>query len=504
MVSGIKVSRESLLGSTAIIFYLAIVKLIIPLLTNSQYGFSRDELYYIACGNHLAFGYVDHPPLAPLLAKIIGILLGNSLLALRVLPAIAGAAIVFLTGLMVRKLRGGIFAQAAACLCVIIAPNFLNMDILFTTNVFDQLLWFICLYLLITLLKNNSDRYWPQIGLVIGIGLLNKYTVVFLIIGLLCGMLFCPARRHFLYKKFWLGILIAILLVLPNLIWQFNHDWPTIEFLRKATINRMAEVSPIKFAWEQIISNNPITFPFWIAGLWFFLFSKKGQSYRVIGYVYVIIFLIFALQKSKGYYLAPMYPALWTAGSIVLEKMVNHSKQTWLKFPIIALLVLGGIIIAPIGLPILPAAKAVQYSKYFSSGLNLGFSDMLGWEHMVAKVDSIYDELPAQDKAKCAILANNYGQAAAIDYYGGKYGLPKALSTHNNYWLWGPREYTGEIIISVGVKLSSLQQGFGKVDLAGTVYNDYVVWYETNQPIYIWREPKIPLKQMWPKIKLYY
>ncbi len=497
-------SRRILLSNTAILIYLALIKLALHFITNGQYGYNRDELYYIACSEHLDFGYVDHPPLIALVAKITIWILGDSLFAIRFLPALIGASMVFLTGLMVRRLGGGLFAQCLACIALLIAPTYLILNTLFTTNVFDQLFWVVCFYLIFLLLKRNDPRYWLAIGLVVGLGLMNKHTMIFFIAGLLTGLILTPNRKFFLNEWLWSGALIALVIFLPHIVWQINHGWPTLEFLQRAVINRMAEVSPLEFFYKQIISFHPLTFPIWLIGLYYYLFSSKAKRYRLLGWIYVSVFVILAVQKSRGYYLAPAYPMLFASGAFTIEKFIRQQSWNWLKPAILIILITGGAILAPLGLPLLSVDAAAEYGAYLGLGLRPVYEDMLGWENMVATVAGVYHSLPAEEKAKCAIMANNYGQASAIDFFGDRYGLPGALSTHNSYWLWGPGDYSGEIVITVGVRFESLKQGFDEVEQAAVVTHEYVMWYETNQPVYIWRGPKISLQEMWPRIKLFY
>ena len=497
-------SRKFIRNGTAIVILFAALKLIIHLATNSQYGFNRDELYYLACSEHLDFGYVDHPPFTPILAFIVRHTLGGSLFMLRLLPAIAGALMVLLVGIMVRRLGGGITAQIIAALCVIVAPIFLSMGILFTTNVFDQLFWTVCFYLLILMLKGNNLRYWLTIGTILGVGLLNKYSMLFLAIGLLIGFLLTSSRKMLFTKQFIYAVAIAIVIFIPNIIWQINHDWPTLEFLKKSVINRMPNVSPFEFIRSQFFAFNPVVFPVSIIGLAYLLFSKKAQRFRALAWIFVTVFVILAFQRSKDYYLAPAYPVIWAFGAIALERFASGRPRKWLARVTIAALIISGAVMAPLALPILPIEQADSYGRRFGDGLHPVFSDMLGWENMVKTVAGVYNELPAEERANCAVMANNYGQAAAIDFFGGKYGLPKSISTHNSYWLWGPRNYTGDFVITAGVKKESLGQGFSEVKLGATIVNDHVVWYENNQPVYIWSGPKIPLKKIWPRIKLYY
>jgi hypothetical protein len=490
-------------GDFDIIYILAILKLLLHLFSNTQYGFHRDELYYLACANHLDLGYVDHPPFIAFLAAFIKPLFGTSLFAIRLLPSLASASIVYLAGLSVRRLGGGKFACALGCLAVIIAPLFLSMGVMFTTNVFDQLFWMLAAYLLIVILKNSYPRYWLFLGLLIGLGLLNKHTMIIYTGAILIALALTPYRKYYANKYFWGCILIAGMVFLPNIIWQANHGWPTIEFLHEAAINRMEQVSPLGFLGQQFFSLNPVNIVLLIAGLYFYFFYFDGKPYRLFGIVFLLVFAFFAFQRSKDYYLAPAYPIIWAGGAIFLEKLANN-KWRVLKPGLIVLMILAGIIVAPFSLPILSFDKLEKLADIEKTEFPPVFRDMIGWENMVASVAKDYNVLPDKQKAVCAILANNYGEAAAIDYYGSKYGLPKAICAHNSYWLWGPRDYTGELILSVGLNHEDLGQGFGEVKKLREIANNQATWYESNLSILLWSKPKLPLNKMWPFIKMYY
>jgi hypothetical protein len=503
-MTGMFLSKDRLTNPVAIIIYLSLFKLLLHLLTNGQFGYHRDELYYIACGQHLDFGYVDHPPLIALLSRVWTGIFGGSLFSIRLLPALAGAAIVYLTGLITREFGGRVFAIIVACLSVIIAPVILSTNNLFTTNVFDQLSWVMCIYLLAKILKYDKPQYWVGVGLLIGPGLLNKHSVVFLIAGLAVGLLLTPQRKYFRSKYLWIGVGLAFLIFVPNLIWQIGYDWPTLEFLREAAINRVIGGSLPEYLRQIIFSFHPLTLPIWAGGIYFLLFSKEGRSFRPLGILFIFLIVIFAVQKSKDYYLAPVFPLVWAAGAVLLERLIRKINLKMLRPAIVSFLLIGGAVVAPLSIPILPFEKTVDYCEYIQGGLHPVYSDMLGWENMVKTVAGVYNGLPEAEKRRCAIMTQNYGQAAAIDFFGRQYGLPGAISPHNSYWLWGPRDYSGEIMITTGIVPEGLSQGFESYRIADVVVNDYVMPYETNQPVIIWKNPVMPLKAMWPYIRLYY
>jgi uncharacterized membrane protein len=507
-------SRQFLLGATALLLYLALAKLLLHLWFSSGYGYFRDEFYYLACGEHLDWGYVDQPPLTPLLAFVTRALLGDSLLALRFLPAVAGALLVLVTGLMARELGGGRFAQGLAAVAVIAGPVYLGIDHIFTVNPFDHLFWALGAYFLIRIVKQDNPKLWLVFGLVAGIGLQNKISVLFFGFGVFVALLLTAHRKYFLSKWLWLGGAIAFVIFLPYLLWQFHYDWPMLELLRRGQLYKNYPLSPLQFLWGQILEVHPFNLPIWLAGLYFYLVSKPGKPYRLLGWTYVAILIVFFILKAKTYYLAPAYPMLLAAGAFAIETFIQERQWNWLKPATVSVLVSGGIATAPFAMPVLPVETYIRYQDFLGiqapqterhkfGKLPQGYADMFGWENMVATVARVYNSLSPEERAKCAIFTSNYGEAGAIDFFGKKYGLPKAISGHNNYWLWGPGNYTGEIVITVGPRLEDVKKTFDQVELGATVVSEYAMPYESDLPVYICRKPKMPLKEVWPRVKNY-
>jgi len=492
---------------------LAAVKLVLHLLTFRNYGYARDELYYIACGEHPALGYVDHPPLVPLLSRLVTRTIGASLPALRILPALAGAGVVFVAGLTARELGGKRFAQVLTALAVIVSNVYLFASGSFTTNAFEQLVWAVALYLLVVIVKRGTPKHWIWLGLVLGLGLMTKHSVVFLCAAVFGGLALSPKRGLLASRGPWIAAVIAALVFLPNVLWEVRNGWPTIEFLRRAEINRMPSVNLGSFLIGQALGLHVLLVPVWVLGLWEAFRGKEARQLSLFGWVYAILFVYFLLSRGKHYYLVPVYPPLLALGAVALERFVTRPRLAWVRVAAPAVLVIGGAVTAPLSLPVLSPEKLIAYADRIvpaaspapgETKMLPAFQDMFGWEEMVATVAGVYHQLPPDVQKSTPILANNYGQAAAIDFFGAKYGLPKCISSHNNYWYWGPRDYTGEYVLSVGVRRQALESAFQAVAIADTVVHPYVVWYETNQPIYIWRAMKIPLSQAWPQMKLYY
>jgi len=507
-------SREVLGSESAILACLSCLALTLYLLTSGQYGYFRDEFYYLACGEHLDWGYVDHPPFVALMAFVTRSLLGDSLLAIRFFPAVCGALVVLLTGLMARELGGGRFAQPLAALAALISPVYLAVNHVFSMNAFDYLFWALAAYVLIRLLKTDNPKLWLLFGLVTGIGLMNKYSMGFQGFGVVVGLLLTAARRHLRSKWFWLGGLVAFVIFLPHILWQIQHGFPTREFIRNATVYKIAPVSPLSFVGAQLLEMHPFTAPIWLTGLCSLLFSADGKKYRLMGWIYVAVLALFLATRAKSYYLSPAYMMLLAAGAVAIEAFVRRSGRNWLKPASLVALTTGGLITLPYALPVLPVETFIIYQD--SLGLRpqagerhrLGklpqmYADMFGWEEMVITVADIYHRLSPEEKTKAVIYASNYGEAGAIDFFGKRYGLPKAISGHNNYWLWGPRNPAAQIVITVGESLEDVRKTFDRVELGAVHVHPYAMPYESNLPIYVGRNPKRPLKEVWPETKHY-
>jgi 4-amino-4-deoxy-L-arabinose transferase-like glycosyltransferase len=508
-------SPELLRSDTAVLLGLASVKLLLHFLTNGQYGYFRDELYYIACGEHLDWGYVDGPPLIAVIAKMSSLLLGDSLFALRFFPALAGAVMVFLTGWIVHELGGQRYAQVLAALAVIVAPFYLAVDTFLSMNAFEPVFWTLGAYIVLRILKTENQRLWLWFGVVSGIGLQNKHSMLFFGFGVFVGLLATPYRRCFRSKWIWVGASIALILFLPNLIWQIHHHWPQLEVLKNARAYKNYAPSPPEFLLGEILLLQPLTFPIWLAGLIFYLFSKNGKAFRALGWTYVVILILLVILKGKIYYLAPAYPMLFASGALVIENIIQQHSWSWLKPALPLILIAGGLVTAPYGLPILPVDTLIKYDRILQLSRSVKvergsagklpqlYADMFGWEKLVATVGKVYNSLALEEKPKCVILAENYGEAGAIDFFGKSYNLPKSISAHDNYYLWGPGSYSGEVAIAVGYSEETLKSIFEQVEPAATILNEYAMPDAKQVSVYICRGYKLSLQQAWPSLKEY-
>ena len=505
-----KVGRPAL----AALLGLPLAKGLLHIAFANGYGYFRDEFYYLACTDHLAWGYVDHPPLSVLLLWIVRLTLGDSLLAIRLLPAIAGALTVLLTGLIAHELGGGRFAQTLAMLCTLIAPEYLSLDSFYSMNTFDVLIWTGSAYVLVRVLKDDHLGGWLALGVVLGLGLLNKISVLWLGFGLAAGLLL--SRRDLLRRLGpWMAGSVAVLLFLPHVLWQIREGWPTLEFIRNATGEKMAAIGPLAFTASQILNQHPLTLPVWLAGLLFLLFTRAGRPFRPLGIIYVAVFLLLVVnQKSRTGYLAPAYSTLFAAGGVAIGGFVEE--REWRAVPLAALaaLLIGGLLTAPLALPILPVESYIAYAQALGEkpsteekkevgALPQFFADMQGWERMVAVVERAYRALPPADQAKVGIFASNYGEAGAIDLLGRPYALPRAISCHNNYWLWGPRGYSGELMIMLTPSRSRLEERFESVQQVGTIECGHCMPYENHRPVFLCRRARVSLPELWPRLKHY-
>ncbi|HVN20110.1 MAG TPA: glycosyltransferase family 39 protein [Dongiaceae bacterium] len=492
---------------------LALGSVVLHFLSRNRYGFFRDELYYIACGNHLAFGYVDQPPLVAVIARLSSLLLGNSLAAFRVFPALAGAGLVVLTGCMTRELGGGRFAQGLASIGVLLAPIYLAFGSFLSMNAFEPLFWMGCAYILVRILTGGDTRLWLLFGAVAGFGLQNKHTTLVFGFGIVVGMMVAGNWKQFRCKWFWLGGLLAFLLFLPNLIWEAQHHWPQIEVVRNCQTLKNTPVSVLGFIGEEVLFFNPVALPIIVVGLGWLVLSRRGRRFRTIGWAFLIVITVVIALRGKSYYPVPFFSILLAAGGVGCETLLRNRNR--LRRGYVAMLAISGAVMLPFGTPILPLGMLLRYQsllpmenavkmEHDSAGeVHQLYADMMGWEGMVATVAKVYQSLPAADQKRCAILAGNYGEAAAIDLLGAPLGLPKAISAHNNYYYWGTRQYTGEVVILFGQRAESMRAMFTSVEQAGTISDDHAVPAENRLPVYVCRKSKAPLAKVWPTLRYY-
>ncbi len=487
-------------------------KLLLHLFTGGRYGYFRDELYYLDAARHLDWGYVDFAPLVAVYAKI-GLLLGGSLHAVRLIPALAGAALVALTMFLARQLGGGRFAQGLAGVAVLVSPAYLVLDNFLSMNAVEPLFWMGSIAVLIRILDAGNSRLWLLFGLLAGLGLENKHSTVFFGLAVVVALMLTEHRREFRKPWIWLGGAVALLVFLPNLVWQARHNFATLEDLENVRrIGKNVVLGPVEFLWQQIFLLHPVLFPVWLAGLVSFLRNRRT---RLLGWIYVVFFLTMFAMHAKHYYLFPIYPMLLAGGAVAIERWLARRpvlrEKLWPKAAMVSVIVLASLVIGLFMLPILPPEKYLAYSAFLhleqaktevhhQSALPQFFADQFGWKELVADVAKIYWSLPPGERARTAIFAGNYGEAGAVDFFGPAYGLPPAICAHQNYYFWGPPSFDGDTMIVLQGNRASLERYFQSVEKAGTHFHSYGM-EEENGPIYLCRGPKFKLADLWPRLK---
>jgi Dolichyl-phosphate-mannose-protein mannosyltransferase len=485
-------------NATGILLGIALCLLILHTLTNGQYGFHRDELATLNDARYLSWGYVAYPPVTPFFGRISLELFGTSLRGFRFFAALAQAISVVLAGLMARELGGKRLAQVVAALAVAISPVSLSSGALLQYVAFDYLCWVVTAYLVLRLLRTDEPRLWLAIGAAIGFGMMTKYTMIFLVAGIVAGLLLTGARRYLKSRWLWLGVALSLLIFLPNLIWQIQHHFISLDFLKHIHARDIRWGRSQGFLPDQLkIAANPLTIPLWLAGLFFYFRVPDGKRFRLAGWMFVVTFILFVLAKGRGYYMAPAYPMLLAAGAVLEERWAASLSPGWARLVRVgtfALLAIGGVMIAAVVLPVAPVSSAWWN---VANKINSDFREEIGWPDLAAEVARIRDTLPPEDRSKLGIIGTNYGEAGAIDLYGPAYGLPKPISGVNSFWARGYGNPPPQVLIVLGLSKKYMNEEFGSCQLAGHITNPYGVKNEETEDhpdIYVCRQ----LRQSWP------
>lgn len=481
------------------------------------WGYFRDEMYYILCGRHLDWGYVDHGPIVALQARLSIALFGKSLAGIRMLTAIAGAATVFLTGIIAWAFGGRRVAQALAMLGILLAPEFLGLDSFLSMNSFEAVFWMTALLAILMLLRGApATRWWIVFGVAGGIGIENKPSMVIFLVALLIGLLLTPQRRIIFTRGALLGVGLIVLLALPNLLWQIHYHFPTLEFIHNGKVDHKNVVlSPLQFMGAQIQMMSPFSIFLWVAGVIWLLVSRRSREWRFFGWTYVLfVILMMATRDAKDYYLAAIYPAIFAAGGVCWQALLKRRATSWIVPVYAVFLLITGILIMPMSMPILTPQHWLDYTATMhlrnkssnteneaTSAFPQFYADRFGWQEMVDNVTRIYNSLSPADRARAGILCSNYGEASAINFLG--HGLPFAISGHNNYWLWGPHGYTGDVMIIInGASLDEMRKYYDSVEIAGVMDHPYAMPYE-HRNIYLCRGRKGNIPPDWADFKKY-
>jgi hypothetical protein len=495
------------------VWLIAATKLALHLSVAWRYGYFGDELYHLACGEHLDWGYVDQPPLIALIAWLVRHTLGESLLAIRFLPALGGAALTMLAGLTARELGARAFGMALAALSTATICVLFVMQYLFTMNAFEPLFWLGCAYVLVRIIKTGNQKLWLVFGALAGLGLQNKYSMGILGAGLVLGLLLTPQRRMLAQKWIYIGGMVAALIFLPNVIWNVQHGWPFFELMRNIRESgRDVVLDPLAFLGRQILLIGPMHFPVWLAGTIYLLVAEKARPFRALGWAFVSTLAFFILSKGKDYYVAPAFPVALSGGAVAIELWTARAGWRWLRVAVPALILIVTISLLPIVLPVLSVESLVVYLDKLPfevpasevghryAKLPHHYAWQFGWTELVEATARVYHNLPPAERAKAGILGNNFGQSGAIDLLGAKYGLPKSIGVHQSYWLWGPRDYTGEVLLVLGDSPEDLQRWCESVEVGADLRPAYARPRE-RWTVLICRGLKGHPRDIWPQIK---
>jgi 4-amino-4-deoxy-L-arabinose transferase-like glycosyltransferase len=485
---------------------------LLHLVGNPHYGFFRDELYFIACGRHPAFGYVDQPPLVPALAAISQAW-GPSLFLLRAVAALFAGASIYITCLLARDLGAGVFGQGLAALAAFLSPVLMNFGMKLSTDTPGLVLWPLAALLVLRLVRGGDARGWLAVGAALGVAAQSKYSVVLYALALLLGLLATRTRRVLWTPWLLAGIAFCLLLALPSVVWQATRGFPMWELLRNGQRGKNVVLSPLGFLGAQLLITNPALALVWLTGLVFLL--RDAQS-RFLGLTYLFLMGAMVVLHAKHYYPADVYPVLFAAGGAALERWTVSLRA--LRAALAgAVLVLGGVLL-PYAMPVLPLPLFLTFQARLQRLLPLDatktenvkmgqlpqdWADMQGWPELADAVARVYRALPPDERRKAAIFADNYGEAAAIDFFGAPLGLPPAVTGHNQYWLWGMHGYDGSVLIDVNASVADDAKLCQSATLGGTFDSPLSMPYESHFDIVICRGLKPPLAEFWPRQRFY-
>lgn len=496
----------------------ALATLAFHLLVNAfgGYGIFRDEFYYIACSKRLAAGYVDQPPFAMFLLAAGRALFGVSQFGIRVLPALSHALTVLLGGLIARRLGGRKTAVTLTCLAVSLAPLVVGHAGIFQMNAFSHLFWTLAAYLLVLIINRSRPALWVLLGIVMGLGLLNKIDFLWFGVGLAAALLLTDLRKHLATPWPYAAAAIALLVFSPFILWNITHDFAHLEFIRNASAGKYSGLTRLDFLAGQLINLNPVNMLLWVPGLLFLLFGRQARPWRALGIIFAAAFVILlANPHSKAEYLGPAYTMLFAAGGVALERWGSRGRRGWAVVSFAVLSVLTSLLLLPFAVPVLPVETFIKYSAAIgmkpstSEGLELSelpqyYADMFGWEGLAKDVSAVYQAIPESEKPSTVVLTQNYGEAGALEYFAPKYPLPTVISTHNSYWVWGyPKEGFKTVIVVRGEEADH-KESCKEVTLAAVHTCRYCIPYENNVPIYVCRGLRTTPAEIWENDKAFH
>jgi len=486
-------------SDTGVLMTLAVVRVALHTLSNGQYGFHRDELQTLDDARHLDWGFVAYPPITPLIGRAELMLFGTSLVGFRFFAAVAVSFVMVVAGWIAKELGGGRRDQLLAAVAVGIAPVSLVQGAVMQYVSFDYLWGVLVTYFAVRLVKSEDPRWWVAIGAALGLGMETRYTMGFLALGIVGGVLLTPARRHLLGKWLWAGVAVSVLFFLPNIVWQWQHHFISLDFLSHIHARDMRQGRAGGFLLQQAwICLNIFTVPLAPLGLWFFLVQKEGKRYRVLGWTFVVTFALFYLAHARSYYTMALYPMLLAAGSVVFGRWLDGLRPGWARFVEglqWAGLLVGGVVFT---LLVVPVAPIGSHLWRVTSRLHDQFREEIGWPELVESVAGVFASLPEEERARTGILTGNYGEGGALNLYGPQHGLPHAMSGTNSFWYRGYDARQPQTVVLVGFDLEEGQKLFESCAVAAQNVNRYLVVNEESK-----EHPDIllcrNLKKTWPE-----
>ncbi len=479
-------------------------------LGNPHYGFFRDELYFIVCGRHPALGYVDQPPLTPLLAALSQSF-GTSLFLLRLIPALCAGLVAYVSCLFAEELGGGIFAEMLTAIVVTLAPVLVANEMRLTPDMLEIALWPLAALFILRIVKGGSPKLWLAVGAVVGIAAWSKYSVAFFVVAVVLGLLLTRQRRVLASLWFAAGCAFGMAIILPDFWWQAVHHFPMLVVLHNDSGEFVVTGPP--FIVQQVLVMNPVLSIVWIAGL---VVLARAPQTRWLAWAYAAIIVSMMALDAKNYYPSAIYPYLIAAGAVAIEAWTRTRPAVRIAVAAGALAI--SLPAVPFVLPVLPLQNYLAYQNAVGRALHVDFglpddprttvpiqyyADMLGWPRMVAKVAAVYESLPPAQRAQTAIFASNFGEASAVDVYGSAFGLPHAISGNNNFWLWGPQRYNGSTVIEINADPSKMRRYFAHVRVAAVFSDRHAMPYENNVPILVCSGIREPLAALWPHLRVY-
>jgi len=493
-----------------LILALSMLNLIIHIITTGffTYGIFRDELYYLACANRLDLGYADHPALSIYILSIWKWLFGDTLLAIRLVPAIVSSLALFMLGIFTSRLGGGRAAIIISMLAYMLTPIFLGMNTIFSMNTFDFLFWITSAYLLLRIVQEENKKLWIWLGVVIGLGLLNKTSLLWLSSGVFLALIFTPLRKDLKTKYPYIAALIALVIFSPFIIWNITHDFAHLEFMRNAASRKYGGLTPMSFIMDQLLILNPLAIFIWLPGIYFFFFNEEGKKLKAVVFIWIATFLILLINgHSKGEYIAAAYQILFAGGAVMIERW-DTDKRSWIKYAVAIPIIVLGLFLSPFARPTLSIEQFLKFQSALGleppsnegQSLNRGipqfYADMHGWEDLAKNVSVVYQSLPEEERKTTLVYCSNYGRASAIEYYSKKYPLPKVICPHNSYWYWWPdtKDYT--TIIIIGGNIDDHLQALKVVEAVGVHQTKYAMPYENNLTLFVGRGLKRSIEEI--------